>query len=129
MSLIDARKIISSLIVCGCLVWASGCYTAMQITPASEHQGNAITVKTKDGLEYRLKEWRLLPNGDIEGKGIQVMGFQKAGKPYEGTVVANDMLIVTYDEFNATKTVLCIAVVLTLVIMVTAENPFVLFMP
>jgi hypothetical protein len=116
MPLIDVRKIISSLLVCTYLVWASGCYTAMQITPASEHQDKEITVKTKDGHEYKFTEWKLLPNGDIEGKAMLVMGFQKPAKPYQGTVATNNMLMVTYDEFNATKTAVVIAAILTLVI-------------
>jgi hypothetical protein len=105
MPYIGPRKIISSLLACTCLLWTSGCYTVTQITPTDEYQGKAINVTTKDGLEIRMSEWKLLPNGDIEGKGRRMMGVHKSAVAYEGVIAADNILNVTYDEFNTT---LCI---------------------
>jgi hypothetical protein len=115
------KKVLSTILIFSFLLWTSGCYNLIEVKPSAAEVNKNIDIKTKDGVTYLLTEWQLLPNGDVKGKGTKTFidKEKEVSLPFDGTIPAKDIQIVTQKEsLNNGIMILSVLVIVGIIVII-----------
>jgi hypothetical protein len=115
------KKVLSTILIFSFLLWTSGCYNLIEVKPSTAEVNKNIDIKTKDGVTYLLTEWQLLPNGDVKGKGTKTFidKEKEVSLPFDGTIPAKDIQIVTQKEsLNNGIMILSVLVIVGIIVII-----------
>lgn len=122
-------KCVNWVLLASLITWTCGCTTTIALKEIHTCNAREITVTSHGGAQYRLLTWQTDTADNITGKGAVALEGNQFGtdyRPFNGTLIADSIHTVTYDNPAKTARLIlgCTGVALVIAAIIEFNKPW-----